>query len=194
MAQVEPTSEGSMTPTFAKGISRPAFRAVSTSETPPRLQLGKLELIESFDDPKAPMSRSDTRVAAAYDARMQCTVMARELGVLYRTLHGIELRNDLASLEAMQAELITRYHDAGVRTVAAMLDLRRHGAVLSEMIARSLNATWLDVSGTELGHWTMFVPPDTRIWPFARVLRFVTMGSKERDLVSYFLELHTRSI
>jgi hypothetical protein len=93
----------------------------------------------------------------------------------------------------MQAELMSRYHETGVRTVSAMLDLRRHGAFMSEVIARSLRATWLDVGPTELGHWTMFVPPDTRIWPFARVLRFVTMGSKERDLVAYFLELHARS-
>ncbi len=179
--------------TLVKGISRPAFRAVSTNSTPPRLSLGKLELAETFDDPPAPPSMADTRVRAAHDARIQCTAMARELGMLYRTQHGIELRNDLASLEVIQAELVARYHETGVRTVAAMLDLRRHGAFLSEMIARTLKATWLDVGPKELGHWTMFVPPDTRVWPFARVLRFVTMSSKERDLVSYFLELHTRS-
>ena len=179
--------------TLVKGISRPAFRAVSTNSTPPRLSLGKLELAETFDDPAPPPSMADARVRAAHDARTQCTAMARELGMLYRTQHGIELRNDLASLEVIQAELIARYHETGVRTVAAMLDLRRHGAFLSEMIARTLKATWLDVSPKELGHWTMFVPPDTRVWPFARVLRFVTMGSKERDLVAYFLELHARS-
>ena len=179
--------------TFTRGASRPAFRAVSTGTTPPRLVLGKLELLESLEDPKAPASRSDERVSAAYEARVQCTSMARELGMLYRTQLGVELRTDLASLETVQAELIARYHDTGVRTVSAMLDLRRHGAFLAEMIARSLNASWLDVSPSELGHWTMFVPPDTRIWPFARVLRFVTLANKERDLVAYFLELHTRS-
>jgi hypothetical protein len=179
--------------TLVKGISRPAFRAVSTNSTPPRLSLGKLELAETFDDPPSPPSMADTRVRSAHEARLQCTAMARELGMLYRTQHGIELRNDLGSLEVIQAELIARYNETGVRTVAAMLDLRRHGAFLSEMIARTLKATWLDVGPKELGHWTMFVPPDTRVWPFARVLRFVTMGSKERDLVAYFLELHARS-
>jgi hypothetical protein len=179
--------------TFNKGISRPAFRAVTTNSTPPRLALGKLELAENFSDPPPPASKADTRVRAAFDARVQCTEMARELGMLYRTQHGIELRNDIGSLEAVQAELMSRYHETGVRTVSAMLDLRRHGAFVSEVIARSLRATWLDVAPTELGHWTMFVPPDTRVWPFARVLRFVTMGSKERDLVAYFLELHARS-
>jgi hypothetical protein len=179
--------------TLVKGISRPAFRAVSTNSTPPRLTLGKLQLAETFDDPPPPPSMADGRVRAAHEARVQCTAMARELGMLYRTQHGVELRNDLASLEVLQAELVARYHDSGVRTVAAMLDLRRHGAFLSEMIARTLKATWLDVTPKELGHWTMFVPPDTRVWPFARVLRYVTMASKERDLVAYFLELHTRS-
>jgi len=179
--------------TFAKGISRPAFRAVTTNSTPPQLALGKLELAEHFEDPTPPATLADARVRAAYDARLQCTAMARELGMLYRTQHGIELRSDVATLEAIQAELIGRYHETGIRTVAAMLDLRRHGAFLSEMIARTLRATWLDVTPKELGHWTMFVPPDTRVWPFARVLRFVTMGSKERDLVAYYLELHARS-
>lgn len=179
--------------TFAKGISRPAFRAVTSNSTPPRLQLGKLEIAENFSDPPPPASKADARVRAAFEARVQCTEMSRELGMLYRTQHGVELRNDVVSLEAIQAELSARYHESGVRTVSAMLDLRRHGAFVSEVIARSLRATWLDVSPTELGHWTMFVPPDTRIWPFARVLRFVTMGSKERDLVAYFLELHARS-
>jgi hypothetical protein len=179
--------------TYDKGISRPSFRAVSTNSTPPRLALGKLELAESFEDPAPPATLADARVRAAYEARLQCTAMARELGMLYRTQHGVELRTDLASLEAIQAELSARYHDTGVRTVSAMMDLRRHGAFVSEVLARTLRATWLDVGSGELGHWTMFVPPDTRVWPFARVLRFVTMGSRERDLVAYYLELHARS-
>jgi hypothetical protein len=32
-----------------------------------------------------------------------------------------------------------------------------------------------------------------RVWPFGRVMRFVAMGHKERDLVSYFLELDSRA-
>ncbi len=32
-----------------------------------------------------------------------------------------------------------------------------------------------------------------RVWPFGRVLRFVVMGHRERDLVSYYLELEGRS-
>jgi hypothetical protein len=32
-----------------------------------------------------------------------------------------------------------------------------------------------------------------RVWPFGRVLRFVVMGHKERDLVSYYLDLEARA-
>ena len=33
----------------------------------------------------------------------------------------------------------------------------------------------------------------TRVWPFARVARFAVMGHKERDLVSYYLEVEART-
>jgi hypothetical protein len=39
----------------------------------------------------------------------------------------------------------------------------------------------------------MFVPPATRTWPFGRVVRFVSMGHREKDLVSYYLELAARA-
>jgi hypothetical protein len=38
-----------------------------------------------------------------------------------------------------------------------------------------------------------YPPEPTRVWPFARVLRFVAMGHKERDLVAYYLELEASS-
>ena len=179
--------------TLKKGISRPAFRAVSNNATPPRLAIGSVQSIEELVDPPPPPSLADARVRAAYEARLRCTALARELGKLYHLQHGVELRTDLASIEAIQAELLARYGGASPKTAAAMLDIERHGAFLSEILARTLRATWFDVAQEDLGHWTMFVPPDTRVWPFARVLRFVTMGSKERDLVAYFLELHARS-
>jgi len=176
-----------------KGISRPAFRAVSNDATPPSLAIGRLESAERLEDPTPPPSLADARVRAAHEARLRCTALSRELGKLYRMQHGIELRTDVGSIEAMQSELLSRYQNTGVKTAAATADVERHGAFLSELLARTLRATWADVSPQELGHWTMFVPPDTRVWPFARVLRFVTMGSRERDLVAYFLELHARS-
>ena len=64
---------------------------------------------------------------------------------------------------------------------------------MDEAFARRLDADWLDISPNDLGYWAMIVPPDTRVWPFGRVARLVAMGHKERDLVSYFLELKSRA-
>jgi hypothetical protein len=64
---------------------------------------------------------------------------------------------------------------------------------LSEILARRLDAEWLDISPSELGHWVMIVPPDTRVWPFGRVARLVAKGHRERDLVSYYFELSSRA-
>jgi hypothetical protein len=38
----------------------------------------------------------------------------------------------------------------------------------------------------------MRVPPGTRTNPIGRVYRFVALGHRERDLVSYFIELEGR--
>ena len=39
----------------------------------------------------------------------------------------------------------------------------------------------------------MVLPSQVRVWPFGRVLRLIAMGNRERDLVSYYLELCARS-
>jgi hypothetical protein len=79
----------------------------------------------------------------------------------------------------------------------------RNGAFLSELLARRLGAFWVDLESSDSARWAMLIPASearagasmqyppepTRVWPFARVLRFVAMGHKERDLVSYYLEL-----
>jgi hypothetical protein len=39
----------------------------------------------------------------------------------------------------------------------------------------------------------MLVPPATRVWPFGRILRLIAMQHRERDLVSYYLELTARA-
>ncbi len=75
----------------------------------------------------------------------------------------------------------------------------RHGGFLSELVARRLGGTWVDVESRDAGTWAMVVAPRSRpdemmrVWPFGRVLRFVAMGHRERDLVSYYLELEARS-
>jgi hypothetical protein len=64
---------------------------------------------------------------------------------------------------------------------------------LSEILVRTLGGRWIDVEPQELGHWAMVLPSQVRVWPFGRVLRLIAMGNRERDLVSYYLELCARS-
>ena len=127
------------------------------------------------------------------EARILFTFLARELGEEYRVKRGVELRTDIAAIESMQAYLFDTYYGQSVRSLEDWLDVRRHGAFLSEILVRTLHAEWTDVTSRELGYWAMSVPPGTRVWPFARLLRYVAMGPKERDLVSYYLELKWRS-
>lgn len=167
--------------TLMKGASRPAFQSASEFDVAP---IGTPEVVEELSDPPR---------GPDFDARFECVSMARELGRLYRMQHGIVLRTDVPSLEHMQTQLLDRYHGRGIKTQSAAMDVQRHGAVLSEMLARCLGARWTDVAPSELGYWEMTVPPGLRVWPFARVLRLINMGAKERDLVSYFLELYARA-
>jgi hypothetical protein len=127
------------------------------------------------------------------EARVQFTLMSRELGLDYRLQRGITLRTDATSIEQMQQVLLEAYPDHVVRTSEEAADLERHGAFLSEILARLLDAQWFDISSNDLGFWAMIVPPDTRVWPFGRVARLVAMGTRERDLVSYFFELKSRA-
>ncbi|MFO0740890.1 MAG: hypothetical protein U0270_33645 [Labilithrix sp.] len=135
----------------------------------------------------------DTLPTSVLEARIQFTLLSRELGLDYRLKRGIELRADVTGIESMQAVLAEMFPERIVKTKDDAFEVRRHGAFLSEILARRLDAEWMDISAAELGHWVMIVPPDTRIWPFGRVGRFIAMGQKERDLVSYFFELTSRA-
>jgi hypothetical protein len=168
------------------------MRSVSNEVGIPTLPLERSELAEELEEPAAQAQTSE-RVRALHDARIECTAMARELGRLYRMQHGLVIRTDVASLETIQTQLRERYRDTGVRSQAAAMDVRRHGAFLSEMLARTLGARWTDVAPSELGYWEMTLPAGLHVWPFARVLRLISMGDRERDLVSYYLELYARS-
>lgn len=135
----------------------------------------------------------DALPKSVLEARVAFTLLAREVGLDYRLKRGIELRADVSGIEAMQSVLLESFPDHGIRTPEDAYELRRHGALLSEILARRLDAEWIDISPNELGYWAMIVPPDTRVWPFGRVARLVEMGHKERDLVSYFFELQGRA-
>lgn len=126
------------------------------------------------------------------EARVQFTMLSRQLGHEYRERRGIELRADVSGIEAMQAVLLESFPDHTLHTARDVEQLKRHGAFLSEILIRRLDAEWVDISPIELGYWSLIVPPDTRVWPFGRIARFVQMGHRERDLVSYFFELSSR--
>jgi hypothetical protein len=135
----------------------------------------------------------DALPKSVLEARVLFTMLARELGLDYRLKRSLELRADVGGIESMQSVLLEAFPDRIVRTAEDALELRRHGALLSEILARRLDAEWIDISPNELGYWSMIIPPDTRVWPFGRVARLVEMGHKERDLVSYFFELQSRA-
>jgi hypothetical protein len=132
------------------------------------------------------------------EARLSCTYLARELAHDLRVRHGVELRCDLESLEIAQRYLREALPDGRVRSAEDEREILRSAAFLAELLARRLGARWVDLRSPEPGEWSMLAPCRSRptevvrVWPIARVLRFVSMGHKERDLVSYYLELETR--
>jgi hypothetical protein len=196
-----PPPAGAATP-FMHGASMPPYRLESPaprlSRAPllPKVASGGDELAEHLALPPGVGVDVKSRgglPTSVLEARVQFTLLARELGLDYRLKRGIQLVADVAGIEAMQAVLLESFPERVVRSEDDAYELRRHGALLSEILARRLDAEWLDISPSELGYWAMIIPPDTRVWPFGRVSRLVSMGHKERDLVSYFLELQTRT-
>jgi hypothetical protein len=137
-----------------------------------------------------PRSRSGARIA--------CTLLARELGRELLERYGVTLRLDVGGLETAQRYLREALADGRVRTAEENREVMRHGGFLCELLARQLGGRWVDVASTDAGRWAMVLPSRSRadevarVWPFARVLRFVAMAHKERDLVSYYLELEAR--
>ncbi len=199
-----PDSERDPSP-FMKGASQPPFR----TDAPPS------DPTESAALPLPPAGGAPVELAATLSlppgleteslqpgelphtvggARALFTLLSRELGHDYKKRYGIELRTDLRSIEIMQRHLKERFPDDEITREDEALEIRRHGAFLSEILARTLGAEWVDIGLSEVGYWAMKVPPVTRVWPFGRVLRFVSMGHTERDLVSYFLELERRQL
>ena len=132
-------------------------------------------------------------------ARLVCTYLARELGRELRMRHNLELRTDIDGLEMAQRYLREALTGEHARTSEEQREVMRHGALLSELLARRLGARWIDLESPDPGHWAMLVPsrskPDAvcRVWPFGRVLRFLAQRHKERDLVSYYLQLEAHA-
>ncbi len=129
----------------------------------------------------------------AIQARTAMTRLARSLARDYRLWYGATLRCNVLAVDAMQRHLAQRYAGATLDDPTVDSELQRHGARLSESLARRLGAEWVDIAPTEPGYWAMFVAPSTRCWPIGRVYRFVSLGHRERDLVSYFLDVEART-
>jgi hypothetical protein len=129
----------------------------------------------------------------AIQARVAMTRLARDLARDYRLWYAKTLRCNVLAVEAMQQHLANRYTGAPIGEPAVAWELRRHGALLSEILARALDGDWTDVAPSEPGYWAMLIPPSTRSWPIGRVYRFVALGNTERDLVSYYIDLEARA-
>jgi hypothetical protein len=126
-------------------------------------------------------------------ARTAMTRLARSLARDYRLWYGSTLRCNVLAVDAMQRHLAQRYASAALADPKVVAELQRHGALLSEILARAVGGDWVDIAPTEPGYWAMFVPPTTRCWPIGRVYRFVALGHTERDLVDYYLDIEARS-
>jgi hypothetical protein len=126
-------------------------------------------------------------------ARIALTRLSRDLGRDYRLGYGKMLRCNVLAVDAMQQHLARRFTGLPISDPGVAWELRRHGALLSEIIARALGGEWTDVGPGEPGYWTMQVSPATRTCPIGRVYRFVALGPDGgRDLVSYYLNIEAR--
>jgi hypothetical protein len=179
---------------FSRGGTLPAFTAIEVPaglqpRVSVRAQSMETELAEHLEYPGMQEVTPGAIPRTAEDARKSFTKLTRDMAADYRETLGITLRLDLGSLEAIQNYLAETLPTGAVRTPGEAREIRRHGAFMSEMLARRLGAQWTDLSSDEVGHWTMSVSPNSVVYPFGRIVRFVRMLRKERDLVSYFLEL-----
>jgi len=198
------TSSASMR-SLPPGTSFPPYRVEPRGDRGPASLLqssAESERVETLSLPpgvqaEPPPSNDPPRNPGA--ARLACTYLARELGRELRLRHGVDIRDDVDGLETAQRYLRETFVDGRVRTPDEEREIMRHGALLSELVARRLGGTWVEVQSRDAGTWAMLVPSRSRpqevvrVWPFGRVLRFVVMGHRERDLVSYYLELEGRS-
>jgi hypothetical protein len=174
----------------------PTFALPQAAVTPPQRAIRyNGELVESL---ALPLGATESILGlnelptTSIQARVAMTRLARDLARDYRLWYAKTLRCNVMAVEAMQQHLATRYSNAPISDPVVAWELRRHGALLSEIIARALDGDWTDIAPSEPGYWAMLVPPGTRTWPIGRVYRFVSLGNSERDLVSYYLDLEAR--
>jgi hypothetical protein len=182
----------------------PAHFALAPSTQPPARPVPQAppprhpEIVETMPLPHGapedfPM---DARPTDPLGARIFMTRLSRELGRDYRIWYGTTLKTDLLAVDTMQRHLRRRFPEGPMDAKEAHtleVELTRHGAFLSEILARSLGAEWVDLSSEHPGHWAMVVPPDIRVWPIGRVYRFYRQGHRESDLVAFLMELEAHA-
>ncbi|HEY6460066.1 MAG TPA: hypothetical protein VIY73_07940, partial [Polyangiaceae bacterium] len=153
------------------------------------------EIVESLKLPSG-SSESDLgmneRPRTLAQARIAMVRLARDLARDYRLWYGKSLRCDVIAIDGMQQHLLRRYAGASITEEKVAWELRRHGALLSEILARKLGGAWVDVGPSEPGYWAMLLGADLRTHPIGRVYRYVSLGAQQRDLVGYFIELEQR--
>ena len=161
----------------------------------PRVDIDEAELIETIPLPRGTSDASiEPHVIprTPIEARIRFSMDARELARRYRREQGIELRLEPRAVAIMQRHLAQRFAGRVVSTQEDAREAELHGALLSELIARLLDAEWADIAPTELGYWAMVLPLKgggaKRVWPFGRVLRYIA-GGGEDDLVAFFRKL-----
>jgi hypothetical protein len=165
----------------------------------PPPKAARSEIVESLSMPDGlneAMLPRGMKPSTPDQARIAMTRLSRTLGRDYRLWYGTTLMTNAIAIETMQRHLRRRFEDASADKQQALkleTELTRHGALLSEILARSLGGTWVDVSGAEPGHWAMVIHPNTRVWPIGRVYRFFQQGHREADLVAFFLDLEAEA-
>ncbi len=167
-----PRAKGAMAPRYDPELVESLALPLGASES----ALGVNEL------PKTPLQ-----------ARITMTRLSRDLARDYRLWYSKSLRCNVLAIDAMQQHLTHRFAGAPLSDAGVAWELRRHGALLSEILARALGAMWVDIGPTEPGYWAMAIPPSARSCPIGRIYRFVALGNRERDLVSYYLDLEARA-
>jgi hypothetical protein len=132
-------------------------------------------------------------------ARLFCTHLTRELARELRMRHSVELRCDVDGLELAQRYLREAIAGDEIRTAEEEREVMRNGAFLGELFSRRLGGRWIDLEHADPARWAMLIPSRARptevcrTWPFARVLRFVALKHKERDLVSHYLQIEAHA-
>ncbi len=181
---------------------RPDPRALSTIHSLPAPRGEARPWVEEAETMHLPAGASEDMLGAGQppigpiEARIAMTRLSRELGRQYRHRYAMGLTVDAAGIEAMQHHLLRRLAELRCdQSSAALLEaeLTRHGAFLSEILARRLGAEWLEVGDAYPTDWAMRVGPGFRVWPVWRIHNFLRQRWDGRGaLVSFYVELQAR--